>query len=184
MRLAPPAAAVAALLAVAAPAAADQNDPRLDALFARLKTAPSFEATRPIEHRIWEIWGESDDEQSDFLMKQGQVLMQGQAFREAITDYSLLIAHAPDFAEAWNKRATLNYIIGDLNASLLDIEKTLELEPRHFGALSGMGLVLMRLDREADALKSFEAALAIHPYLPAAKAHVEMLRDKVLGEPL
>ena len=184
MRLAALAALLAAPLALAAPAWADQKDPRLDGLFERLKAAPTNEAAGPIELQIWEIWGESADEQSDFLMKQGQVFMQAQAFKEAITDYSLLIAHDPGFAEAWNKRATLNYLVGDLGASLKDIEKTLELEPRHFGALSGMGLVLMRLDREADALKSFEAALALHPNLPAAKAHVEMLRDKVLGEPL
>ena len=169
---------------LALPAAATQVDPRLDGLFADLKAAPDAEAAAPIEQRIWTIWGQSEDDDSRRLMQAGEALIGEQKLDQAIGDLSRLIAHDPDFAEAWNRRATANYLKGDLTASVSDIEKVLELEPRHFGALSGLGLIYMRLGQEEAALKSFEAALKVHPYLPTARAHVDMLRDQVLGKPL
>jgi tetratricopeptide (TPR) repeat protein len=95
-----------------------------------------------------------------------------------------LVRRAPDFAEAWNRRATLNFLIGDYRASVDDIQATLRLEPRHFGALSGLGLIYLAIDRPEAAARSFEAALAVHPHLPGARAHVDMLKGRIEGEPL
>ena len=92
--------------------------------------------------------------------------------RTARAAFDLLVQRQPNFAEAWNKRATLLYLMGDDAGSIADIGRTLALEPRHFGALSGLGLIDARNDRPEQALRSFEAALAIHPFLPGAKASI------------
>ena len=89
----------------------------------------------------------------------------------------------PGFAEAWKKRATLLYLIGDDDGSVAKVRRTLALEPRHFGALSGLGLINARHDRPETALHSFEAALAIHPFLPGARANVDALREQLKGDP-
>jgi tetratricopeptide (TPR) repeat protein len=180
------AAVLAVLLAclVAAPVVgADQADPRLEPLFERLRTAPDIVAAEAVEGEIWRIWAETDDPQARDLLERGTTAMEARNFRVARTAFDELVRVAPGFAEAWNKRATLSYLTGDDMASIRDIEQTLLLEPRHFGALSGLGLIWLRLDRPQLALKSFEAALAIHPRLPGARAHAGMLREQLEGDP-
>ena len=103
--------------------------------------------------------------------------------RTARAAFDLLVTRAPNFAEAWNKRATLLYLLGDDDGSVADVRRTLVLEPRHFGALSGLGLINARHGRPEAALHSFEAALAIHPFLPGARANVEALRQRLKGDP-
>jgi tetratricopeptide (TPR) repeat protein len=103
---------------------------------------------------------------------------------EARDAFDELVRRAPDFAEGWNKRATLHFVAGDYRASVEDIRRTLALEPRHFGALSGLGLIYLAVDRPKAAARSFEAALAIHPHLSGARAQVEMLKAKAAGEAL
>jgi len=164
---------------VAAPVAADQTDKRLDALFAQLKAAPSYAAAQPVEAAIWEIWSESDDPAARILLAEGIGAMARRDYRMALEKFDQIVKIAPDFAEGWNKRATVNYLIGLYPASLSDIEKTLALEPRHFGALSGRGLVLIELNEEALALDSFEAALAIHPTLPGAATNAKILHKRL-----
>lgn len=168
---------------LAAPAGAGQDDPRLEGLFEALHEAPSAELAQPIERQIWIVWSERADAQSETLMRQGQALMRAQQLDRAEASFDALIRHDPQFAEAWNKRATVRFMDGELGASLADIEKVLELEPRHFGALSGMGLVLMQMGRDEAALRAFEAALEVNPFLAGAKAHVEMLEKRLLGVP-
>lgn len=165
------------------PLHATQDDPRLDELFASLNEAPSPEAATDIEAEIWSIWLEIDDSSSARLLRQGSEAMANRVFPIAIVSFNRLIERSPNFAEAWNKRATLYYLMGNDAASIKDIEQTLTLEPRHFGALSGLGLIMMRNQRPAAALRSFEAALEVHPYLPAARAHLGPLREIVEGEP-
>ena len=167
------------LVFAAAPAAADQTDKRLDALFAQLKAAPAYAQAQPVEASIWDIWGETDDPAARILMGDGFGAMARRDYRMALEKFDQIVKIAPDFAEGWNKRATVKYLIGLYPASLSDIEKTLELEPRHFGALSGRGLVLIELDEEALALESFEAALTIHPTLPGAAANSKILRKRL-----
>jgi tetratricopeptide (TPR) repeat protein len=168
---------------VGQPAAADQNDRRLDALFARLSASPSTEAAQAVEAEIWTIWLEIDDSASARLLRQGSDAMAKRLYPVAIHSFNRLVDRSPGFAEGWNRRATLHYLMGNDEASVRDIEQTLALEPRHFGALSGLGLIMLRNDRPEAALRSFEAALEVHPHLPAARAHLEALRQLVEGEP-
>jgi Flp pilus assembly protein TadD len=165
------------------PARADQGDDRLGPLFERLKAAPDAAAARPVELEIWRIWGEVADSDSRTLLARGTAAMNAGDARTARAAFDLLVAREPGFAEGWNKRATLLYLVGDDAGSVADIRRVLALEPRHFGALSGLGLVYTRQDRPADALRSFEAALAIHPFLPGARDNVEALRERLRGEP-
>jgi tetratricopeptide (TPR) repeat protein len=162
---------------------ADQDDPRLEALFGQLGEAASVEAAQVIEAEIWTIWLEIEDTASARLLRQGSDAMARRLFPVAIHSFNRLIDRSPDFAEAWNRRATLHYLMGNDEASVRDIEETLRLEPRHFGALSGLGLIMLRNDRPEAALRSFEAALEVHPHLPAARAHLEPLRELVEGSP-
>jgi len=164
------------LMFLAAPLRADQNDPRLGALFAELKNAQKPAVAEQVEREIWHIWIESDDGAVTLLMRDGMVAMSRQDYRGALGKFDQVVAIAPDFAEGWNKRATVRYLMGDYEGSLADIDKTLALEPRHFGALSGRGLVYIELDRPERALAAFEAALAIHPQLSGANHNAMLLR--------
>ena len=101
---------------------------------------------------------------------------------EALSAFTRATEAQSDFAEAWNKRATVNYLLGRFQDSVLDIQKTLSLEPRHFGALSGLGLINLAMGHDREALKAFEAALKIHPFMPGAKTHIRELREKIHGK--
>ena len=102
--------------------------------------------------------------------------------RSASDDFSTVVAWAPDFAEAWRKRATVHFLMGDYPASIADLRRTLALEPRHFGALAGLGLIYLKLDEERAALKALEKALEINPHLPGTRQKVRELRDKLDGK--
>ena len=158
------------------PADADQNDSRLDGLFARLLMVRDFRAAQGIELSIWGIWIESNDPAVEILMEQGLTAMARRDMRAALGKFDQMVKISPAFAEGWNKRATVHYLLGNYNESLHDIDKTLVLEPRHFGALSGRGLVYLELKEEALALDSFEGALKIHPRLPGASYNANTLR--------
>jgi tetratricopeptide (TPR) repeat protein len=162
-------------------ARADQKDPRLDPLFERLRTTSSVSEARIIEQQIWQIWGESDDAAISKLMSAGIVAMVQQEYAVALDRFDRLVKQAPDFAEGWNKRATVYYLMGNFPASVSDIERTLELEPRHFGALSGLGLIYDAIEEPAAALRSFEAALTIDPHLDETRERVEELRQELAG---
>lgn len=164
-------------------ARADQQDPRLAPLFARLQTTASASEAQAIERRIWAIWGQADDARANVLMREGVIAMASRQYEVALQRFDRLIEQAPDFAEAWNKRATLYYLMGNYPASVLDIRRTLELEPRHFGALSGLGLIYDAIDDPAAALRSFEAALAINPHLDTTRERIKQLRGQLGGRP-
>ncbi len=159
-----------------APAAADQRDSRLDALFSGLKSSADPRAAVAVEAQIWGIWGETGDPAVQGLMALGVAAMARRDHRAALGKFDQIVRIAPGFAEGWNKRATVHYLLGNYKKSLGDIRKTLTLEPRHFGALSGRGLVYVQLDQEARALKAFEAALVIHPHLSGSEINAETLR--------
>jgi tetratricopeptide (TPR) repeat protein len=162
-----------------APVAADQDDPRLEALFAQLKAAPDTRTAREVEASIWQIWFQSDDAVIGMLMDQGLAAMTRNDLRAALGKFDQIVKITPDFAEGWNKRATVHYLLGNYPESLHDIERTLKLEPRHFGALSGRGLVLLELDQQAGALEAFESALKVYPNLPGAGHNAEALRREI-----
>ncbi|MGO1120146.1 tetratricopeptide repeat protein [Rhodovibrionaceae bacterium A322] len=172
-----------ALLLLAAPASrADQNDPRLPVLFDLLKESEApFEAAQA-EQNIWLIWLSSEDETIQELMQRGLTAMSENNLRDAYESFNSLVSAAPEFAEGWNKRATILYLLGDYKGSLSDIIKTLDLEPRHFGALSGRGLIYQALDDPKLAYEAYQEALAIHPYLPGALAFVKAYKEP--GQPI
>ncbi len=164
-------------------ARADQDDPRLPALFARLKSAGSDSEARVVEAIIWQIWSVSADDEVNAMMLRGLQAMTDGSPKQALTVFDAMVQRSPYFAEGWNKRATVYYLLGDFEASVGDIERTLQLEPHHFGALSGLGQIYLALDRDEAALKAFEAALAIDPHLNGVKAAVESIKKKREGDP-
>lgn len=173
----------AALLwsSVASMALADQNDPRLDNLFDRLQTTRDSSEAERIERRIWRIWTETDNSIARRLMGEGLRAMATSRLNTALDRFDRTVAVAPRFAEAWNKRATVHYQMGDYGASVRDIQRALDLEPRHFGALSGLGMIYDALDEKGAALRSFEAALEVNPHLEDAQERVDQLRRRVRG---
>lgn len=167
--------------AVPAPVRADQTDKRLDALFVRLKAAKDAAEGRAITTTIWHIWYETKDEKARGLLSDGIDAMDRQDFDSAKIDFDRLVKDDPNFAEGWNRRATLRYLVDDLGGSVQDIEQTLKLEPRHFGALSGLGLIYLQLGDDKAALKAFKRALEINPYLTSVKANVEEIEKRLKG---
>lgn len=168
----------------AAPALAAQDDPRLDGLFAALKSAPSDEAAGETERQIWQIWAENKNPEVERLMRQGVAAMAEDDQQAALGAFDAVVKYDKRFAEGWNKRATVEFAMGDYKASIADIERTLALEPRHFGALSGLGQIYLALDRKKLALKAFRAALAIDPHLAGVRRAVEALEKELEGTPL
>jgi len=165
------------------PAGADQRDPRLDELFAELRAADRLES-RAIELRIWAIWSEHADPMASAMLEEARIAMAGRNQDAARDVLDRLIAIQPAFAEAWNQRATLRWLANDPIGSLADIRQTLALEPRHFGALAGMGLILMAENRDIAAARAFEAALAVAPWLPGARQNLEIIRARAQGQSL
>ena len=169
---------VALQLLAWAPASADQRDPRLPSLFEALQRADAV-AGRQIDEKIWAIWSEIDDAESQLQLERGSVAMANRRYTEALAAFDALVRRSPEFAEGWNKRATLFWLTDELDRSVEDIRRTLTLEPKHFGALSGLGLIFMTIGKPQPALESFEAALAVHPFLPGGKQNIEVLRGQL-----
>ena len=166
---------------------ADQNDPALAGLFDNLKRAPTSEAAEMIVQDIWEIWLQHESEtNSDInrLMKQGILAMQYGDLRLADRFFSDVISLDENFAEAWNKRATVRFQLGLFPESRADIAETLKLEDRHFGALAGLGLVEIHLANPKAALRAYKAALDIHPQMQGISDIIDTLEKQVLGQAL
>jgi tetratricopeptide (TPR) repeat protein len=163
---------------------ADQNDPRLDPLFASLKTVKSTDAAQEIELVIWHIWSQANTAGGNVLFRQGVEFMNEGKYDKALVNLNALVEIEPEFAEGWNKRATLYYKMGNLDASVADIQHTLTLEKRHFGALSGLGLIYDDLDQKEAALRAFRAALEINPNMESIRRRADELAEEVEGVPL
>jgi tetratricopeptide (TPR) repeat protein len=172
---------VAGLLA-GANAVADQKDSRLDGLFAQLRRAATAQAAQPIEAEIWGIWMQSGDDKIDALMRSGIVALNENDYDKALQVFSRIAALAPDFAEGWNKRATTLYLMGRFTESIKDIDHVLRLEPRHFGALSGLGLCDTQLKKDRAALDAFERAAAVDPNLSGVKSNIAELKKRLAGQ--
>lgn len=154
-----------------------------DALFDRLTTATPAEARR-IEREIWREWSRSGSPAMDLLLQRGRDALQAGKVNEAIEHLTALVDHAPDFAEGWNARATAYFQAGLFGASVADIRTVLRLNPRHFGALAGFGMILESTGREPEALEVYRAALAIHPHLDGVRQSIERLERKAAGQEL
>lgn len=167
-------------------ARADQDDPRLDTLFARLKTADPSDKDNigRVTGEIWSIWRESGSPGLDMKMLEGRRFMKQGILHSALGNFDFIVRVQPDFAEGWHKRATVHYLMGNFPASIEDIEKTVALEPRHFGAYAGLGLIYLRMGEEKAALKALERAVEINPHLSGTRHEVEILRRKLNGRKL
>jgi tetratricopeptide (TPR) repeat protein len=166
-------------LLIGGPAGSDQTDPRLNDLFAQLRSAPGPAQASEIEARIWSIWSETGDAEMDKVYRIGNQALAIGDLATALKIFDSVVARAPSFAEGWNKRATIYYLMGRYHESLDDIGRTLELEPQHFGALAGLGLVNMELDRDEAALDAFERVLRVTPQSPTAKANIAFVKQRI-----
>ena len=153
----------------------------LDDLFARLKSAKNAEDAQQVEHSIWELWCHFDDGngQINHLMERAASTIGQQHFEQAEMLCNTIIELAPEFAEGWNRRATVRYLTGDFDASIVDIDKTLKLEPRHFGALSGLGLCFLALNEFEKAADALRRTLAVHPFASGAKHNLAEIEDAI-----
>jgi tetratricopeptide (TPR) repeat protein len=152
---------------------------RLDELFARLKATKAEDDE--IVAEIWKLWLQSGDADIDELMQQA-VLLMGQGIGTlAMPILDDIVKRLPNWAEGWNKRATMLYIMGEHDRSLADIERVLALEPRHFGALAGIGLIRMDKGEYREALAAFRKAQAVNPFLKERHGIIPAL-EKQVGE--
>lgn len=175
-----------ALTLAGSAAGAGQDDDRLDALFARLQETADPAEARIVEHLIWSIWYVYEGAATEVrtLMLAGEQASRRRDYGTAEQIFDEVVDLDPSFAEGWNRRATVRYLRGDYVGSIADIRVTLSLEPRHFGALSGLGLCYMALEESERAIAAFEAALALNPHMPGPRAHVEALRERLSGAPI
>ena len=153
----------------------------LDTLFGALKIAPDEASAKAIEDRIWSIWTSSDSDTCNVLMSRVKDATDDKDYDLAIRLLDAIVAIKPDYAEAWNRRATLHYIKHEYGRALVDIREVLAREPRHFGALAGLGLILQDIGDDKHALEAYSAALAIDPHLRNLPDVVKTLREKVEG---
>ncbi|HLT75900.1 MAG TPA: tetratricopeptide repeat protein [Ferrovibrio sp.] len=173
MRLLP---VLAVLLLAAAPARAQQA---VDSLFEKLYETQNPIEARQLERKIWEAWAASGSDTIDALMKGGMAVMETGDHARAEQIFTSMIELKPDFAEAYNKRATVRFLTMDYAGSVADIERTLQLEPRHFGALAGLGTIMEQLDNLEEALRAYRRALAANPHLPDASEKLKELRRRL-----
>ena len=143
---------------------ADQNDPRLNNLFKKLNKTENQQEISDIIKDIWDIWYEVDDPKVIEYFEKGIQAMRIRNYPLAVRFFNNLIEEDPNFAEAWNKRATVYFMMGDFDKSMQDIIKTLELEPRHFGALDGMGLIFIHQGQYQQAIDVYDKMLEIFPF--------------------
>jgi tetratricopeptide (TPR) repeat protein len=173
------AAALLILTLIAAPALADQDDPRLDPLFEELQTVKDPNIAAAIELQIWQYWMQSRNAAVNLLMRTGIGAMEKEDYAGALISFDRITTMQPNFAEGWNKRATVLFLLGDYSGSLTDIEKTLKLEPRHFGALAGRGLIFLQLERYDLARDAFEKVLEVNPHSEGAQRNLEEVENKL-----
>lgn len=158
-----------------------RSDPQLDALFAQLAQAPDDAAASRIESQVWSHWADSGSPTVNILVERAAAAENegdpelAERFLEQASDL------APGFAEPWNRRANLAYRAHDYPGAIAAIQETLRREPRHFGALAGLGLIYEELNQPRAALDAFRAALAIHPHYEVARQGVRRLEPRIDG---
>jgi len=160
-------------------ALADQFSEALPGLFDDLRDADDAAIAQRLEARIWQEWFEAPDDDARLLMRQLSAAMQSQDTDRALELADRLVDAAPSYAEGWNRRATIHYLRGDDDLSVADIRETLVLEPRHFGAISGLGLIFLRQGDLDAALEAFEQVLVISPASENARRSVERVRGEL-----
>lgn len=153
----------------------------LDFLFEALKAAPDADAAKLVEGRIWAIWFHSGSDTADLLMGRVKSAVDDKDMDLGIRLLDAIIEIKPEYTEAWNRRATLHFLKKDFGKAIEDIRQVLAREPRHFGALSGLGIILQEVGQEKLALDAFRRALAVNPHLQKIPDFVKTLTEKVEG---
>ena len=161
---------------------ANDKNKKLDRLFNDLKfknATLSYE----IEQKIWELWStHPSDKNLTTMLAEGSNLVNKQKFDQAIVVFSKVIDLDPKWAEAWNKRATVLYMVGEFQKSQDDIDKVLELEERHFGALAGQGLVNIQLENYDKAIMSYKKAQQIYPKMKSPKIMIKQIEELIRNQ--
>ena len=153
----------------------------LDALFTELAN-PGNENWESTQAQIYAAWNRSGSASMDLLSQRADAAMEEQDLDTALSFLNDLVRLAPDYAEGWNKRATIHFLRDEYGRALEDIARTLTLEPRHFGAYAGLGIILDRLGDKKGALEAYRRAVAIHPHLPGAADGIRKLTREVEGD--
>lgn len=153
----------------------------LDFLFGALKAAPDEDSARHVEARIWALWLQTPSDTAALLMVRAKAAIDAQNIDVAMKLLDAVIKIRPDYVEAWNRRATLYYLKSDYVRSLEDFQQVLVREPRHFGALVGLGTIMQDIGDDKRALDAFRKALAVDPYLEKIPEAVKQLSEKVEG---
>lgn len=153
----------------------------LDFLLGALKVAPDEESAKAVEARIWSIWMTTPSDTAALLMTRARTAMDSKDYEVALKLLDAVIKLRPDYIEGWNRRATVYYMQNDYTHSMEDIQEVLRREPRHFGALAGLGMILQETGDDKHALDAFRRALAINPYLEKVPDMVKSLTEKVEG---
>ena len=135
---------------------------------------------RLAERALWEVWSRSGDDETDRLLDAGIAEMNARDGAAAVATFTRVIGRRPDFAEGWNKRATVYYLMGEYEKSLADCDEVMKRNPYHFGALSGYGMIYLQLGRPEQALAFFERALAVNPNLESVRETVDVLREQLV----
>ena len=153
----------------------------LDFLFGALKAAPDEASAKHVEARIWALWMQTPSDTAALLMTRAKAAMDTQNIDVALKLLDSVVKLRPDYVEGWNRRATLYYLKNDYVHSMEDIQQVLAREPRHFGALAGLGMIMQDIGDDKRALDAFRKALAVNPYLEKVPELVKTLSEKVEG---
>ncbi len=157
---------------------------RIDALFETLKTSTDEKTAKEAERTILRLWLESGSDTVDLLMNWALAAMEAKKYPRALDFLDRVVLMQPDYAEGWNKRATVYFLMDDYNHSIADIGHVLSLEPRHFGALSGLGMIMRELGDDNRAMAAYRAALAVDPLLDKIRNALDELETKTKGQDL
>jgi tetratricopeptide (TPR) repeat protein len=153
-------------------------------LFGALKAAPDDESAEAIENRIWAQWLASGSDTVNLLMVRAKHVIEKENYDLAVRMLDAIIEIRPQYAEAWNRRATVFYLKKDYTSALADLRQVLRREPRHFGALSGLGIIMQDIGDDKHALEAYRAALEVYPRLKGVGDKVKTLTEKVEGRPI
>lgn len=156
----------------------------LDFLFGALKVAPDEASAKHVEGRIWALWTSTRSDTTSLLMARVRTAMEKKQPDVAIKLLDSVVKLKPDYVEGWNRRATLHFLQNDYEKSLLDIREVLAREPRHFGALAGLGMIMQEYGDDKRALDAYRKALEINPHLSNVPDRVKTLTEKVEGRPI
>ena len=158
------------------------REERLNDLFGQLKRERNEKAAERIAGRIWNEWNQSGSASVDLMMQWAQKATQDQKFDVALDFLDQVVTLQPDYAEGWNRRATVHFMMKNYGKSMADIDRTLQLEPRHFGALSGLAQIMAETGHKQSALEAWQKVLTIYPMMRSAQDQVSTLSEELAGE--